>query len=141
MCINKRGFTLIEVLIAMTLLLIGIMALLYTVSISISNNLQNVLRDEAVNVAAQQMTFVRNTPFNTIAGTIPIGSTATISIGLSSGTGIIARNLRNTSVAYTVQTNVTVMTADTLSVQVIVSWSYRGAVARHSVTSMMPRGT
>jgi hypothetical protein len=94
-----------------------------------------VLRDEAVNVAAQQMTFIRNTPF----AQIPVGTAQ--AIGLSSGTGIISRTLRNTSVAYTVQTNVTTMTADTLSVQVIVSWSYRGAVAKHSVTSMVPRGT
>ena len=136
MCKDNKGFTLIEVLIAFFILMIGLMALLYTVSISISNNLQNVIRDEAVNVAAQQMTFVRNTPFSQI----PVGSPAVI--GLSTNpVSSVSRNLRSTVVFYTVTTNVTAMTTDALSVQVIVAWAYRGANARHSVTTMVPRGT
>ena len=135
MCKNKKGFTLIEVIIALFLLMIGLMALLYTASISITENLRNVLRDEAVNVAAQQMTFIRNTPF----AQIPVGTSQ--AIGLSSGTGTVSRSLRNTAVTYTVLTNVALMTADSLSVQVIVSWSYKGTTVRHSVTTMLPRGT
>jgi Flp pilus assembly protein TadG len=126
---------LIEVLIALFLLMIGLMALLYTVSISISANLQNVLRDEAVAVASQQMAFVRNVPFDQI----PIGTSQ--AIGLSSGAGTVSRSLRNTAVTYTVVTNVASMTADSLSVQVIVSWSFKGSTVRHSVTTMVPRGT
>jgi type IV pilus assembly protein PilV len=133
-CNNKRGFTLIEVLIAIVILLVGMLALLYAVSLFTSTNVQNVMRDEAVKIGERQMSLIKNTPFSSI----PVGSA--VSIGLTGSP--VESGIRSTTVKYTVTTNTAYLSAsnDSLSVQVIVSWQYKAQTARHSVTSMIARG-
>lgn len=130
---NNKGFTLIEVLIAIFLLLFGMLALLYTMSVAMSSNQQNVIRDEAVAVGMQQMTIVKNTPFIQV----PVGND--VAIGLSTGAPV-SRNLRSSTVAFAVTTNIVQMTTDTLQAQVIVRWTFKGQAYTHSITSMMARG-
>lgn len=133
---NKNGFTLIEVLIAIFLLLVGVMALLYVMSIAMSSNLQNVIRDEAVSVGIQQMTIVKNTPFVQLPA-----PGDNVSIGLSgSASADRTRKFRNTEVTYTVTTGIVQMSADTVRVRVLIEWSFKGIPYQHSVTSMMTRG-
>lgn len=130
---NNRGFTLIELLIAIFILMFGMMALLYTISVAMSANQQNVIRDEAVSVAAQQMSIIKSTPYTQLT------TGENVIIGLSTGSPL-SREFRNTAVGYTVTTKIRTVTTDTLSVQVLVTWSLRGRPYQHSVTSMVSRG-
>ncbi len=59
---NKRGMTLIEVMIALMILMVVSMALLQTALLGMKENLRNAIRDEAVNVAEQRMNELRSTP-------------------------------------------------------------------------------
>jgi type IV pilus assembly protein PilV len=52
---QNKGFTLIEVLIAVVILMIGLLGLLHTVTIAVENNIANSLREEAVRIAGQRM--------------------------------------------------------------------------------------
>ena len=57
---NKKGFTLVEVMIAMVVLLLVFLALMQTALVSIDSNMKNNLRDEAANIAAMRMEQARN---------------------------------------------------------------------------------
>jgi len=52
---NNGGFTLIEFLVAIVILMVGLLGLLQTVNYALSHNMQNHFRNEAVMVADDQM--------------------------------------------------------------------------------------
>ncbi len=67
---NKKGVTLIEMMIALVILLVVSLALMQTAIIGMNVNLQNALRDEAVSIAEMRMNQLRSLPFDLVtAGT------------------------------------------------------------------------
>ena len=53
--LNNQGFTLIEFLVAVVILMVGMLGLLQAVNVSINSNMQNQLRNEALLVADLEM--------------------------------------------------------------------------------------
>jgi type IV pilus assembly protein PilV len=64
--LNKKGLTLVEVMIALVVLLLVFLALMQTALVSIDSNMINALRDEAVNIAEEKMNDERNKTFDNI---------------------------------------------------------------------------
>jgi prepilin-type N-terminal cleavage/methylation domain-containing protein len=129
--LNKKGLTLVEVMIALVVLLVVSLALMQTALVSINSNMSNVLRDEAVNIAEMRMNEARNTPFNNLIGT----STAPIS-----------RNFRNiANFQYTVTRTITDLNSDNKQVNITVLWEWKentvanGNPLTHSITSIVRR--
>jgi len=60
---NNKGVTLVEVMIALLVALIVFLALMQTALVGIDANIRNILRDEAVSVAAEKMDEARNLLF------------------------------------------------------------------------------
>ena len=66
---NSKGFTIIEVLMAVLVMTVGLLGLLQSVNVAYEHNLRNNLREEAVAVALEQMNAIRrmklpkNTPY------------------------------------------------------------------------------
>ncbi|HEY3308488.1 MAG TPA: prepilin-type N-terminal cleavage/methylation domain-containing protein [Desulfuromonadaceae bacterium] len=52
---SESAFTLIEFLVAIVILMVGMLGLLQMVNVSLNHNLQNQLRNEAVNVLDAEM--------------------------------------------------------------------------------------
>jgi len=118
--------TLIEIMIALVILLISSLALMQTASLGITMNVQNVLRDEAVNVAEIEMNDLRSRPFDNIA------SAAT--------TTVVSRNFRGFTVDYTVTPTVTDINASSQQskqISVSVAWSYRNKDYKHEITTLL----
>jgi len=61
---SNRGFTLVEMLIAMVIILVALLGLVQAALLSIDNNLKNLLRDEAVRLAEEQMNVFKSLPIN-----------------------------------------------------------------------------
>lgn len=121
---NKAGFTLIEVMIAIIILMFGMLVLLNTAAVVMEKNLENILRDEAEKIAESTMNQLRSIPFANLAG-----SSATEN-----------RNVRGVVTAYTVTTQIdTSPGPDTSIVQVIVNWTYKGRPKNHVVSTLMNR--
>jgi prepilin-type N-terminal cleavage/methylation domain-containing protein len=124
--LNKKGMSLIEVMFALVILLISSLALMQTATLGISMNVQNALRDEAVNVAEMEMNYLRSQLFDNI------DSKAT--------TTVASRNFRGFTVDYTITPTVTDINASSQQskqITVKVDWSYRNKGYNHEITTLL----
>jgi prepilin-type N-terminal cleavage/methylation domain-containing protein len=137
--LNKRGSSLIELLIAMTILAIVAAALMKSSILVLQKNVQNEMRDEAVHIAEQRMNEIRSGPG---------GFDETISgIGLKAenvALPAVSRTIRNGLVSFTVNKNVVELdgvglSANTKQVTVTVGWLFRGQPNTHAVMSIARR--
>lgn len=60
---NSKGFTLVEAMIAMVILVIVFMGLIQAALLTIDYNMRNELRDEGSRVASEAMARIRTVPF------------------------------------------------------------------------------
>lgn len=124
--LNKKGMTLIEVMFAIIILLISSLALMQTALLGISMNVQNVLRDEAVNVADMEMNFLRSQLYD--------------NIDTAATTTVASRNFRGFTVDYiitpTVQ-NINASSQQSKQISVKVEWSYRNKGYEHEITTLL----
>jgi prepilin-type N-terminal cleavage/methylation domain-containing protein len=125
--LNNKGMTLIEMLIALTLLLITSLAMMQTSLLAIQTNLVNSLRDEAVNVAELRMNELRNLQFDSLTFT---GATGVVEAP-------ITRNIRAASFSFGLRRTVADINLDTKQVTVTVTWSYKSVPYTHSITTIL----
>jgi prepilin-type N-terminal cleavage/methylation domain-containing protein len=125
--LNRKGLTLVEVMIALVVLLLVSLALMQTALVSIDANMTNILRDEAVGIAEMRMNEARNTPFDSLASDI---------------TDIpITRNIRNITGGFSYITRMTVanLNTDNRQVDIQVGWTWKGENYNHRITSIVRR--
>ncbi len=118
---NRKGFTLIEVLVAICILSISMLAILEAVVIAMEHNLNNVSRDESVRIAEAKMNELRNSTFSSLA----------------SGASSVTRNFRNLTRTFNVQWTINNLSANSIAIVVMVTWTHRGIQHTHSITSMV----
>jgi prepilin-type N-terminal cleavage/methylation domain-containing protein len=122
---NKKGFTLIETLIAVSILTIAMLAMLNTIVISFQYGMRNSIRNEAIKMAEKKMNELRNTTFSSLA----------------SSTSTETRTFRNLTVTYTQQWTVSVLSTTSTAINVAVSWTYMGQPYTHSTASIVSQDT
>ncbi len=106
---DKKGLTLIEVMISLVVLLLVFLALLQTALVSIDSNMANVLRDEAVNIAEEQMNVARNTSFDILAlGTTDVSPPARSIRNIAAFTYTVTRTISNVKTNSSIQVVITV---------------------------------
>ena len=128
---KNKGSTLLEMLMALMILLVVSLALTQSALVGISTNMQNSLRDEAVNVADMRMSQLESLPF-TDAFTDP-GLAATPPV---TETGI-TRNLRHFTITYTPTRTITDISADSKQIAIAVAWMYKGKAYTHGTISIV----
>lgn len=126
MLLNKKGVSLVEMMIALVILLLVFLALMQVALLSIDSNLKNELRDEAVNIAEQRLTNLRNKPFTDgalNAGAAPDNPTP------------VTRYFRNIpadfNLTHTITDNIT-----SKNITVSVGWTWKGENFTHTVTTI-----
>ena len=106
---NNGGMTLIEVLVAMTIVFIVFLGMSSAGIVVLDQNIKNSQRDEAVSVAEMEMEQVRNTPFdNLVSDTTPRH---------------VFRQIRGLNMDYTVNRTVLVLDVQNKQVTDTVSWT------------------
>lgn len=121
--LNRKGFTLVEVMIALLMLLLISLAMMQTALVSIDANMTNVLRDEAVHVAEQRMTTARNTSFDALT---------------SDGADVPEdRKVRNATITYNTRLTATTLNTDNKQVRVDVRWAWKGQNYTHTTSTIV----
>ena len=123
---NDKGYSLIEVLIALLLAALVFAGLLKSSLLVINTNLDNLLRDEAATVADQQMTQVKNTPFNALPSVY------------TQQTATTTRSIRAmTTIAFVTTQTVNPLDANNKSVTIQVSWTRNGQTRSQTYATLM----
>jgi prepilin-type N-terminal cleavage/methylation domain-containing protein len=121
---DTGGFSIVELIVAMVLLLFVALAMMQTALVSTDTNARNVLRDEGVRLASRTLDELRYEPFDDL---MPVfnGSSKDVDI-----------KLRNMEVRYTVSNTVVEVTSGTSRIDVQVEWSWRGELYNTSVSTL-----
>jgi len=121
---DKGGFTLTEVLVAITILTIAMLGALEGLLLYTQHNINNLCRDESVKIAEQKMNELRNISYTS----------------LTSGSTNIKRKIKNFERDFNIQWGVTAISPDSSSVEVIVKWTIMNKEWSHGIRSIINRG-
>jgi prepilin-type N-terminal cleavage/methylation domain-containing protein len=121
---NNRGFTLVEVLVAMVILSIAMLGVLEAMTIAMQHNLELYCRDESVRIAEQDMNEARNVSFTAVADR----------------DYEVKRTYKKFERSFRVIRTVAALSANSSSVQIQVYWTINGKGHNHYVTSIVSRG-
>ena len=133
---NKNGMTLIEVMISLVILMFVSLAVLQTAMVGMRTNLQNSMRDEAVNVVDLRMNELHSMATGTL---FDGGDLSTVPNPKTTVEPVISRTLRGASVTYTPTRTVSLIDTNTKQITMSASWLFSGQTYTHSVTSIMRR--
>lgn len=139
---SKRGVSLIEVLIALTILLIVFMGLIQASILSIQSNMRNQLRDEAVTIASEQISRLRSAEYddmNNDGATDPAGLADTDFTTANGWPPTVDRKNRAVSVTFNIARTVTPLDANNKQVMVLVTWSWQGENFQHQIMTTRQR--
>ena len=126
------GFTIVELLVAMSILIFISVALLQTAIINIEYNTKNAIRDEATRVGGENLDKMRN--FNS--------TTNSIIDEFHGTTGEQTRIIRNMNWKYIVTNSVTAMSGGgdvySYNLMVRVKWTWKGKDSFRTVYTVRP---
>lgn len=123
---SDKGFTLIEVVMAILILMVGMLGLLQAINLATEVNLRNQLREESVYVGERVMNELRGRGFDSISATYRSYSTQSKLRGVSRKYGV-----QRSSIVLSTQNSLPV----TKQLEVIVSWSYKGVGYQNRVVT------
>ena len=147
---NESGVSLVEVLIALVVLLLVFMGLLQAALLGIDHNMRNILRDEAVTVAAMRMEEARSMPFDDVVNDtadtevdddLALDSCQNPPVNDANPYPVkIDRDFRNIqNFPFGTRRTVIDQDVDTKQIEVLVRWEYKQECYTHSATSLRRR--
>jgi len=122
--LNNKAFTLVEVLIAISILTIGMLGALEGLLLYTQYNINNLCRDESVKIAEQKINELRNISYSS----------------LTSGSTIIRRKIKNFERDFSVEWSVATISINSSSVEVNVKWTIMNKEWSHAVRTIINRG-
>ena len=147
---TENGFSLVEVMIALVVLLLVFMGLMQSALLGIDSNLRNIFRDEALRIAAERMEEAKSLPFDDVVNdtadavaddnlALPACQNAPVSDAVPYPVEV-QRSFRDIiDFPYGTRRTVTNFGADTKQIQITVRWEYRNECYTHSIISLRRR--
>jgi len=128
---NNRGFTLIEFLVAIVILMVGMLGLLQTVNYAIAHNTTNQLRQGALQLADEQINLEKAKPFDLISAAVSPGLVRSYPVAR-----LVNGAYKNYSVVKTGVQEAAGTSAQIKNIDVQVSWKYKQERFVHSIASL-----
>jgi prepilin-type N-terminal cleavage/methylation domain-containing protein len=135
--LNKKGVTLVEVMISLVILLFVFMGLIQASLVSINSNLRNEIRDAAVSVASEYMSRAKATSFDTLLGTLAVCNAAMTSWTIMTTPNpppYTIRQVRNVTQQFTVGGCQQNATLNNMTVTINVTYNVPGDATNYSQT-------
>lgn len=123
LCWRQSGFTLIEVMVSIVILMVGLLGMFQSINLALDKNLENQLRQSAIAVAEQQLNNLKGRSFSNITG-----NTSSF-VPVASGSAF-----KNISVQRQI-TDLSATNSKTKQVSIRVWWNYRGRPYEHQTAS------
>lgn len=117
---RNNGFTLVEVLVALLILTLSMLAIFEGLVLLSHINLQNLLRDEAVRIAEEKINSLRNSNFSE-----------------TEGTQLLSRRVKNFTKDFMVSWRLEPISTAASALKVDVTWVLTGKEYTHSVVSIV----
>ncbi|MEJ2253428.1 MAG: type II secretion system protein [Nitrospirota bacterium] len=134
---KSGGFTLVEVMVALLILLFVSVALMQTALVSIDSNMRNVLRDEAVRLAEKTVSDVRTTPFSHPSLDVGVHPPTKADLKLRGFTGASATEGKD---FFTIKNTVVDLNNDNNKrVDVLVQWTWKGLAYNTTISTTRSR--
>ena len=122
---GSSGFSIVELMIAMVILLFVALAMMQTALVTIESNARNVIRDEGTRLASDRLNELRYVDADDLLTVY------------DDSTGPVDRPMRNMIVQYTVTNTVTTLATDkAVRIDVKVEWSWRGQTFDASLSTI-----
>ncbi len=122
---NNSGFSLLEVMVAIVIMMVGMLGVLESINVAMAHNLRNQLRDEAVFVGEKYINIQRSKHFDLLS--------------TSYGTRFEPSKVRGAGELYSVDMKVSELSSDPVTplkqLDVTVSWIHRGVTYQNRVTA------
>lgn len=119
---GKKGFTLIEMLMAMLIMTVGLLGLLQSVNVAYEHNARNIVREAAVLLAEEQMIGLRKRRFQNL----------TVSNAVSTEARVIGGVNKN----FTVTRDCQPMGTQSRRLRVAVTWSFKNLSTLHEICTI-----
>jgi len=139
MLINKKGMSLVEVMVALVILLFVSLALMQTALVSIEANMTNLLRDEAVSIAGMRMDQLRNISYaalQTDPNCDDLAEDAGCTALEADADCTVSRSIRNNDYDFWTRTTVAGI-GDNKQVNVDIRWCWKDKVYKHKANTIM----
>lgn len=121
---NRNGFTLVEFLVSIVILMIGLLGLLQTINVAIDQDLGNVFRNEAVIVVDEMMMKKRAKTFDSVSTVV-------------NKTYSEQRTVRGIPKTFTLTETVESVTSNSKQISINASWTKKNSTYNHSATSVV----
>ena len=125
--LNNDAFTLVEVLVAVVILMVGLLGLLQTINLAIATNVQTEMRTQATAIAEDRMAQIKSVPFDEIDDT---GTEEKVNVPLS---------MRSSFVNYSATFRGDAISPTAKRLNVGVRWHHKGNRYEHVVTTIVTR--
>ncbi len=145
--INNRGFTLIELMVSLVIILIMMLGITGMLTLSMQENVSSMLREEAVKVAEEILNEIRALPFEEVA---PSGTWSDANFEAVLGypptdpdpntlNPPLDRGFRKFIIHYTPTVKVTYYGSlpDLKEIEVTVEWEFKGNNKSHTVRTII----
>jgi type IV pilus assembly protein PilV len=135
---DKKGLTLIEVMVALVVLLIVFLGMMQAIAIAVNINVKNQLRGEGVRVADERVNALKNLSF----GNTDLDATGGVfisDVNPNTGTNIITRSFRNFDMNFTSTKRITDINADNKRIEIQVTWTWKNETFNHGVSLVLTR--
>lgn len=123
---NKKGFSLIETLIAMLILFFILLALFMATALLTNQNFMNSIRNEAIRLAETRMSEMKNTPFDSLSqhawGHLDLSTFV-----WSNDCQTLEIRIRNVSnFPFTICERIGDLSSATKQINIAIGWDYKG---------------
>ena len=122
--VDEGGFSIVELLVAVVILVFVSIALMQTAIVNIEFNMKNAVRDEGVRLAGESLDDMRNAPF---ANLLTLYNAAPVDV---------ERRVRNVPFKYAVTNTATDITANNKRLSTFVSWQWKGEFFNTTVSTV-----